>query len=192
MTARSRTILIGCLLAGVLAASAAGYALLSKDLVREDTTGAQQANDTAAPILLAEKDAGVLTPTGNSTTLSAIAEGRPLVINFWATWCPYCVREMPDLSAIAQEYANKVSFAFVDVCDGKRERMEDAQAWLAENDFEQLPVYYDTELTASTSFGAYALPLTVVVSAEGEVVSSYTGTIDPDLLRGTLNTLVQP
>lgn len=141
-------------------------------------------------ILLADHDATVYTELGEPLRLSDIADGKPLVINFWATWCPYCVDELPDFKDIYAEYGDRVSFAFVDAADGQRERVEDAAAWLAEEGFDDLPAYYDTSQEAAASFGAYALPTTVVVSAEGEVLTITTGRIDAALMRGALEQLV--
>lgn len=190
MQNKRRTILTACILAVVLIASGVGYALLAKDLTQGNQTPTPASQvEQAATIRLSDHDATVYTADGTAVTLSSIASGKPLVINFWATWCPYCVKEMPDLSDIANEYANKVSFAFVDVTDGQRERLDDAAAWLDENGLSELPVYYDTSLEAATTWGAHALPLTVVIDANGEVATSATGMIDPTLLRGALNTL---
>ena len=141
-------------------------------------------------LLLADHDATVYTDLGEPLRLSDIAGGRPLVVNFWATWCPYCVDELPDFQRICADYDDRVSFAFVDVADGERERAEDAAAWLADQGFADLPAYYDTSLEASTSFGAYALPTTVVVSADGEILTITTGRVDAALLRGALEQLV--
>ncbi|MBR3326372.1 MAG: TlpA family protein disulfide reductase [Atopobiaceae bacterium] len=190
MENRRRTILIACILAVVLIASGVGYALLAKDLAgsNQTSTPSSQAGQDKA-IRLADHDATVYTATDEAVTLSSIANGRPLVINFWATWCPYCVKELPDLQDIAEEYADTVAFAFVDVTDGQRERKDDARAWLEQNGLAELPVYYDTSLEAATSWGAHALPLTVVIDANGEVATSATGMIDPTLLRGALTAL---
>lgn len=155
---------------------------------------AQEAAAADAPaadaVLLADHDATVYTDFSEPLRLSTIADGRPLVINFWATWCPYCVQEMPDYLDIYRDYADRVSFAFVDVTDGQRETKDAAMTWLSDNGFAELPAYFDSELEASTAFGAWSLPTTVVVSADGEVLTISAGAIDPTLMRGALNTLV--
>lgn len=53
----------------------------------------------------------LLTLAGESTTLSAVAQGRPLVVNLWASWCPPCRREMPVLAA-AQKQEKEITFVF--------------------------------------------------------------------------------
>lgn len=184
------------LLAVVLAGAFVGRNLLAQHQyaqVAEESTGAPSTQTESVGdevVLLADHDAMVYTDLGESMTLSSIADGKPLVINFWATWCPYCVEELPDFQRIYADYGDRVNFAFVDVADGRRERVEDAAAWLVEQGFDDLPAYYDTSMEASASFGAYALPTTAVVSAEGEVLTVTAGRIDPTLLRGALNGLV--
>lgn len=139
---------------------------------------------------LADYDATVYSADGESFLLSDIASGRPLVINFWASWCPYCVQEMPDYQQLVSEYGDRVSFAFVDQTDGSRETVETARMWLSQNGFDDLPVYYDTALDASSAFGASSLPTSVVVSADGSILGAFSGAIRLDTMRSTLDALV--
>ena len=182
-------------LVAVLGVAFVGHNLLAKRQVSTVPREAAQAGEAASAAtddvyLLADYDATVYTDLGEPLKLSAIAGGKPLVVNFWATWCPYCVDELPDFQQIVNDYGDRVSFAFVDVADGQRERADDAQAWLADNRFDDLPDYYDTSLEATTTFGVYSYPTTVLVSAEGEILSVSPGRIDPILLRGSLEQLV--
>ena len=182
------------LLAVVLAVGFVGRDLLERRQASE--LAAQEAGEPAESdaaddaIMLADHDTTVYTDLGEPISFADIANGRPLVINFWATWCPYCVDELPDFQKIVADYGDRVAFAFVDVADGQRERADDARQWLIDNGFDDLPDYYDRNMAAATSFGVYAYPTTVIVSAEGEVLTISAGRIDAALLRGTLNQLV--
>ena len=140
--------------------------------------------------MLADYDATVYTESGAPFAFSEIADGKPLVVNYWATWCPYCVKEMPDYLEIYRDYSGRVSFAFVDCADGKRETVDKAAAWLADNGFAELPAYYDVESEAQYLYRVTSLPTTVVVSASGEVMTVSPGTIDPDTLRSALDSLL--
>ena len=139
---------------------------------------------------LADYDAIVYTADGQPKKMTEIAAGKPLVINFWATWCPYCVQEMPDFQGIYHDYGDKISFAFVDSTDGRRETKEVAQTWLAENGLDDLPAYYDTDLDATATFGASSLPATVIVSADGNILMAKPGRINDASMRSALDTLV--
>lgn len=140
-------------------------------------------------IWLADYDATVFNEYGDATTLTKIADGKPLVINFWATWCTYCVREMPDYQELYDEYGDRVSFAFVDCVYGTRETADKAAAWLYENEY-NLPAYYDNNLSAQSLFGITSIPTTVIVSADGEILTITTGQIDPDRMREALDTVL--
>ena len=191
---RRNVVLTALALAAVLVAATAGRSVLQarQEGAVADAAAADESSATSDDVvLLADHDATVYTDLGEPLPLSVIADGKPLVINFWATWCPYCVDELPDFQGIVADYGDRVNFAFVDVADGRREKAEDAAAWLVEQGFDDLPAYYDTSQEASATFGAYALPTTVVVSAEGEILTVSAGRIDATLLRGALETLVQ-
>jgi thiol-disulfide isomerase/thioredoxin len=154
--------------------------------------GQTDAQGTAVPDvpILQDYDATVYTDANEAVTLLQIADGKPLVMNFWATWCPYCVQEMPDFQQLYAEYGDRVSFAFIDVTDGSKETADAAKSWLSDNGLDDLPAYYDLDLDASAKFGARALPTTVVVSADGQILGVGSGRIDPERMRTTLDSLV--
>lgn len=147
------------------------------------------AGGSEAPYL-ADYDATVYTIEEAPVALTQIADGRPLVMNFWATWCPYCIQEMDDYQAIYDDYKDRVSFAFIDCADGVREKPYDAALWLVDNGYDDLPAYYDTTQEAMYAFGASALPTTVVVAADGEIMTISAGAIDPSLMRSALDSLL--
>ena len=154
----------------------------------QTTSASDVASNQGAP-QLSEYDATVYTADGEAVKLSQIANGKPLVINFWATWCPYCVKEFPDYKTLLSEYGDSVSFAFVDAPGSRGETVEKAQEWLAQNGFEEFPAYYDNDLEASSNFGARSLPTTVVVAANGEIQGASAGAIDLQRMRTALYTL---
>lgn len=196
---RRGTIVALALLVAVLVCGGLGYRMLSSrvkpELAPVAPTQTEQTDAAEAPAeveypLLADHDPTVYTEDGEAVTFSQIADGRPLVVNFWATWCPYCVDELPDYQEIVADYGDRVSFAFVDVADGGRETVGHAVGYLEQNGFTDLPAYFDTELEASIEYAATALPTTVVVNGDGEIVAISAGRIDPILLRGALDQLV--
>ncbi|MDO4534093.1 MAG: TlpA disulfide reductase family protein, partial [Coriobacteriia bacterium] len=177
------------ILVAVLLLAWVGYGMLSGQVEEGGDSNAAAATQEPDALQLALFDATVYDDGNAPVTLTALAENKPLVINFWATWCPYCLQEMDDFQAIYDDYKDKVNFAFVDVADGQRETVEMARAWMADNGH-TLPVYYDTKLEAVSSFGLQAYPTTVVVSAQGEVLTISPGVIDPDRMRAALDSLV--
>ncbi len=155
------------------------------------STGTSSSDSAESSPMLADYDATVYTESGDATTLIQIANGKPLVLNFWATWCPYCVQEMGDYQQLFQRYGEKVSFAFLD-CNygGRGETGEKARAYLDENGYGDLPLYLDTNMEASANFGASSLPTTIVVAADGTIVYAAAGAINASQMDGLLSSLV--
>ena len=99
------------------------------------------------------------------------AQGKVIVLNFWATWCPPCVAEMPSFQKLYDDYGNEVEFYFV-----SQEEEEPLNRFLEKRGYD-LPVYrslsYIPEQLVSNS-----LPTTYVISKSGEIVVKKTGAAD--------------
>jgi thiol-disulfide isomerase/thioredoxin len=149
-----------------------------------DTVAATQASGNAVDQLWKA------TPPGASGTGQPLAafKGKPVVVNFWASWCGPCVKEMPTLSAMQREYEKKgITFIGLGVDSEKNV-----------NDFlQKVPVAYPVYVTGfggadlARSFGnnAGGLPFTVVIDSTGKVRSTKLGEVDPAELRRTLDSL---
>ena len=118
---------------------------------------------------------------GNSVRLSDYA-GKPVVLNFWASWCPPCKSEMPDFHAAYEELGQEVQFLMVNATDGSRETVDTAAGFIQEQGY-TFPVFYDTQSEASIAYGAYSLPMTFFINGEGHVAAYARGAIGEDTLR---------
>jgi thiol-disulfide isomerase/thioredoxin len=125
-------------------------------------------------------DRSFRTTTGASLGLRAFA-GRPLVINFWATWCPPCVREMPELDRFARQFGGRGWQVLGLAID----QSEAVQSFL-----QRTPVSFPIALGGNDGLGIIrelgntsgGLPFTVVISAQGKVTSRKMGATDFDEL----------
>ena len=125
----------------------------------------------------------VLEPFGSSAPVDvASLLERPLVINFWATWCAPCVREMPELKGASDQLTDRTTFLGINVMDSPVN---------AEPFIERLGIDY---MLASDPDGAYwratnsfGMPTTLLVRTDGAVVYRHTGELDakqlPRLVR---------
>lgn len=108
--------------------------------------------------------------------------GKPLVVNFWASWCGPCQMEMPHFEDKYQELGDEVQFLMINMTDGGRETVDSASAFIAEKGY-TFPVLYDTDSNAALTYGAYSLPTTYFIDADGYAVAQATGAIDADTLQ---------
>jgi len=118
---------------------------------------------------------------GNDVMLSDL-QGKPVVLNFWASWCPPCKEEMPYFNNVYEDFGGEVHFMMVCLADGARETKESGMAYVEEKGF-TFPVYFDLSGEASTAYGLQSIPATYFIDAEGYLVTRAEGGIPERTLR---------
>ena len=140
-----------------------------------DTSANEEPEDIIAP------DFEVIDKAGNPVKLSSFF-GKPIVLNFWASWCGPCQSEMPDFNEKYAEMGGDVHFVMVNMTDGGRETVETASAFIEKNGYD-FPVLFDTKSEAAMTYGAYSLPTSFFINAEGHVIAQAVGAIDAATLQ---------
>ena len=140
----------------------------------------QQSEDTETQKILAP-DFTVYDLEGNAVQLSDFI-GKPVVRNFWASWCGPCQSEMPDFNEAYAELGEDVHFLMINMTDGSRETVDTASAFIEEQGY-LFPVYYDTDFDAAITYGVYSLPSTLFIDAEGYGIAQAVGAIDRETLQ---------
>ncbi len=121
---------------------------------------------------------------GNAVKLSDYF-GKPIVLNFWASWCGPCRSEMPEFNEKYLEYEGKITFLMVDVM-GWDETVEIGAAYVAEQGF-SFPVFFDTKQEASYKYNVSAIPTTYFIDESGRIVDSVDGAISGERLQGKID-----
>lgn len=130
----------------------------------------------------------VIDEAGSRVDLSSFL-GKPVIVNFWATWCPPCREELPAFDKIASERSD-VQFMMVDLTDGRRETVDRAKDFVKSAGY-KFPVFFDVEYQGALAYGIRAIPTTVVVDANGEIEELHIGGLNEATLRGYVERVAQ-
>lgn len=126
--------------------------------------------DFTGSVLTEEQKFTLKSPEGGAVSLGQLLSQKKLVlVNFWATWCAYCVEEMPDLVRLQEKYGPK-GLQIVAVNAG--ESAEQA-AGFAKKAGLNFPVALDEDMAVATKFNLVGIPTTLLIDSEGKVIGQY-------------------
>ena len=132
-------------------------------------------------------DFTVLNQQGEKVKLSDFI-GKPVVLNFWASWCPPCKSELPDFNEVYNQMNNEVVFMMVDLVDNQRETIDKAKKFIQSNGY-NFPVYFDSEGQVAEDYNVSSIPVTFFINADGELAGSHKGILKKEELLNNINKL---
>lgn len=118
---------------------------------------------------------------GEGTVSLAQFRGKPVVLNFWASWCVPCRKEMPAFQAVAERLDGQVAFVGVNHKDGRSGALD-----LLDETGVRYPTGYDPKGSVAQSFGLFGMPTTVFISPEGRILERRTGEMSKADLEDTI------
>lgn len=190
-TMRKKTVIIlalSVLFVGVLIAVALIFPRLTELYEKSGKNPAGESSFGGSQNKISATDFTVYDTSGNEIRLSD-KTGKPTVVNFWATWCGYCVNELPDFDVLYKEYGNKVNFMMVDLPDGQRETESAARSFIKNHGY-SFPVYFDLNGSASKAYVDGGIPVTVFVDKEGNILEKHIGMMHETSIREYLEKMV--
>jgi thiol-disulfide isomerase/thioredoxin len=148
------------------------------------------AADTAALAALREGDMQKLVFHPEPVAVSAVAfadaagaehrlsdwQGKVVLLNFWATWCAPCRKEMPMLDALQTEFGGE-DFEVVTIATG-RNSVEGIRRFFEEIGVDALPVLLDPKQELARDMGVFGLPITVILDRDGREIARLRGEAD--------------
>ena len=170
----------------IIAGASLLYSRLSKDftpdaIVEDESQGqvSEEGEEQEQELQMAP-DFTVYDTDGNPVSLSDYF-GKPIVLNFWASWCGPCKAEMPDFEEVYKERGEEIQFLMVN-CTGGRETEKSAREFIADSGY-TFPVFYDLDLDASMTYGTNSIPVTFFIDADGHLIAYAQGTTSADVLE---------
>ena len=118
-------------------------------------------------------------------------KGKPVVLNFWASWCGPCKSEMPDFEEAYKKYGEEIHFLMVNLTDGSQETVESASKYVDSQGY-TFPVYYDSALSAAMTYGVNAVPITYFIDADGNLVAHGQGALTAESLQRGIDMIYNP
>ena len=142
--------------------------------------GASSEESEAVPSTVQAPDFTVLDAEGNEVKLSDYI-GKPIVLNFWATWCYYCKEEMPDFNTAYEKYP-EIQFLMINATDGNRETVDGAKAYIQEQEFD-FEVLFDTKREAVSAYCVSSFRTTYFIDKSGALIARGSGMMDLNTLE---------
>ncbi len=159
---------------------------VSKNSDNEQNNNNPTENDTST---VPADDFIVYDSGGNEVRLSDL-KGKPVVVNFWTSWCGPCKSEMPIFDAAYKMYGDKVEFMMVNLTDGSSETPDNAQDFLKANGY-VFPLYHDLAQNAARTYKIYSIPLTLFINADGSVYTTHTGAMNEKTFSAYLEEIMK-
>ncbi|MGQ8365116.1 TlpA family protein disulfide reductase [Glaciecola sp. 1036] len=119
--------------------------------------------------------------SGEEYTLSEKVSGKPALLYFWATWCPYCKKATPKIVELHNNYSDVIEVLGINV--GIDDSVELTQAYIEEFDI-KFPIMFDHDNSVSQSYNVFGTPVFVVISDQGKML--YRGHVYPEGIEQAL------
>ena len=100
--------------------------------------------------------------------------GKPVVINFWATWCPSCISELPFFQSAYETHKDDIQFIMLNLTDGERETQKSVEEYISENEY-TFPVFMDIKGEGANTYGIYTIPQTMFIDKDSNIIYNHTG-----------------
>lgn len=188
------TLFLGLGLVIVLAVAGFLYSRLApaaeNDQLASEPTQSQDGSDTSSQQSNPVPSFPMEDTQGNTVQLSDFLGQKPVFLNFWASTCPPCKQEMPDIQALYEQYGDDIQFLLVNVGAAMNDTREKAETYLSKEKF-TFPVYYDVDYQAITTYGVNSFPFSFFIDAQGNLVTYGQGMLSASQMQKGLN-LIAP
>ena len=149
---------------------------------RPMTTAPQQQNTAQAQ---PAPDFTLFDADGNQMQLSDFF-GKPIILNFWASWCPACVGEMPYFEELYQNYGDYLHVLKINLLDGTRETRDRVDQFMYTGGY-TFPLFFDYNNSGARAYGINSIPITFFIDENGYATAMASGGVNNHILQQGLS-----
>jgi len=149
---------------------------MDKKTEAPETTSEASANNSGLSIGEKAPDFQLKTLTGDTVKLSDL-KGKKIMLNFWATWCPPCKAEMPEMEQFSKQIGKDTVILAVNI-----DPQLDVQAFVDENKI-TFPILLDAEDKVNETYQVISIPTTYFIDTNGFIQNKYTGSMKLDIMK---------
>lgn len=180
-------IIIAVVFIAIMILAAVLYPKLTEKYSADNTTNNATKNTNSGTVVQAD-DFNIYDSEMNKVKLSDYF-GKPIIINFWASWCGPCKSELPAFNSLYEKYKDDVVFLMINLTDGQRDTESSIKKFVSDNGY-NFPVYYDIEYDASNTYGVRSIPQTVFINADGSLYDTRVGAMSEVVLENYIKQMI--
>lgn len=177
-----KKIIIGAIIATMVGWAVYDFIILGEDTAVEHESGAEgseQTEETGLAVGNFAPDFELTTLTGETVRLSDY-RGQRVFVNFWATWCPPCRAEMPDMQKLYEEQDLPIEILAVNLTDS--EMNEEDVAEFVEGFGLSFPILMDVDSQVANTYQVQAVPVSYMIDQDGRISYVAPGAMNHDLM----------
>ncbi|GAA0858427.1 MULTISPECIES: TlpA family protein disulfide reductase [Clostridium] len=204
MNSKKNLIISSIAIIGLLVVGGISYKYLSNRYLEKESTYSETSDESKETELnniynsknntnetITFRDFKVYNKKGEAIKLSDYKGKKGVVVNFWASWCPPCKAEMPYFNEATKKYKDKdVEILMVNITDGMRETEAKALDYIESKGY-NMNVMFDKDLSAASAYEVEALPRTIFIDKEGNIINNYTGLISEEILDNNIKNIIE-
>lgn len=155
---------------------------MDKQTEKPETTSQTTANNEGLAIGAKAPDFELKTLTGETVKLSSL-KGKKVMLNFWATWCPPCKAEMPEMEQFYKQAGDDVVILAVNI-----DPQLDVQGFVNENKI-TFPILLDADDKVNETYQILSIPTTYFIDSKGIIKNKFTGSMKLENMQDLTNKL---